>query len=280
MNNMCVVVAYFIGLIDLIASLVCIFKASKLRPNTYLGFRIPLAFLTQRIWRKVNVLSGILGTINFATIVALSLLMKGIYLVVYAVLSTILIISASSLYFKRVMELETGREEGGVHPTEVLPTIEINVKIALLSWVITSILIGLILISRPQLPGVIAVHFDAKGRPNAFMNKDEFIISFTSIDLGLMILITSLLYSVKGTPSLKEFEAYNRSLVSLIQLFSICIPLLFTYVYLIIYIYNAFNVMIPVIVYVVVILSLILAPIFNIIKYVREEKTRETNSRV
>jgi len=279
-NSIYIVVAYFIGLVDLIAGLICIFKASRLKPNTHLGFRIPSAFLTQKIWSKINVLSGILGIINFVIIAALSLFVKGIYLVVYAVLSIMLIISALSVYSRKIIELETGREEGGVYPIEVLPTIKISTKIMLFGWMMTSILIGLILMSRPQLSGMIAVHFDVEGRPDVFMNRDEFIISFISINLGIMILITSLLYSVRGIPSPKEFETYNKSLISQLQLISICIPLLFTYVYLIIYIYNAFNVMIPVIVDVVVILSLILAPIFNIIKYVREEKTRETNARI
>ena len=272
MSNMCVVVAYFIGLVDLIASLVCIFKASKLRPNTYLGLRIPSAFLTQKMWRKVNVLSGILGAINFVIIVALSLFVKCIYLIVYAVLSTILMISALGVYSRKMIELETGREEGGVYPIEALPTIKVSTKIMLFGWVITSILIALILMSRPQLSGIIAVHFNAKGRPDIFMNRDEFIVSFISINLGIMILTTSLLYSVRGIPSLKEFEAYNRSLVSVLQLISICIPSLFIYVYLALYLYNVFGVVIPIIVNVVVIFSLILALIFNIIKYAREEK--------
>jgi len=280
MNSIYIVVAYFIGLVDLIAGLICIFKASRLKPNTYLGFRIPSAFLTQKIWSKINVLSGILGIINFVIIVALSLFVRGIYLMVYAVLSTILIISALGVYSRKIIELETGREKGGVYPIEVLPTIKISTKIMLFSWVMTSILIGLILMSRPQLSGIIAVHFDAEGRPDVFMNRDEFIISFISINLGIMILITSLLYSVRGIPSPKEFETYNKSLISLLQLISICIPLLLMHAYLTIYIYNVLGVMVPIVVDVIVIFSLILALIFNTIRYSREEKNRETNARI
>jgi len=269
MNSIYIVVAYFIGLVDLIAGLICIFKGSRLKPNTYLGFRIPSAFLTQNIWSKINVLSGILGSINFVIIVILSLFVQSIYLMVYAVLSIMLMVSALSIYSRRIIEFETGREKGGEYPIEVLPTIKIRVSIILFGWAIMSVLIVLIFMSRSQLPEILAVHFSAEGRPDVFMHRDEFIVSFVSIALGGMILITSLLYSIKDVPSLKEFESYNKSLVSILQLVLVCIPLLLVYVYLVIYLYNALRVGIPTIIDAAIILALISVFILNIVKHSR-----------
>ncbi len=273
MDKMYLFVAYSIGLIDLVAGLICIFRASKLKPNTYLGFRIPAAFLSQKIWSRINTLSGILGTINFTVIIILSLFIQSIYLVVYAILSTMLIISALSIYSKRIIEIETGREMGGEHPVEVLPTISVSKSRILLGWVITIVLLAIISVTISQMPDTLAVHFDARGHPNFFMRRDEYIISFISITLGGMIMVTSVLYSIKDMPSLKEFEAYNRSLVSILQLVLIIIPLLYTYVYITIYLHNVPGITIPIIIDVVVVLAIITALILFAIRPYWPRKT-------
>lgn len=279
MINIYVIVSYFIGLIDLIASIFCISKASKLRPNTYFGFRIPQAFLTQKIWTKVNILAGMLGFINFVIIVILSLFVQNICLMMYAILSIMFIVSALSIYSRRIIERETGRESGGEQPVEVLPVIKINTLLIFLGWIIIGAFTIFVLLSRYQLPEIIAVHFNIEGNPDIFMHRDEFLISFTALTIGSMITLTSILFSIKDVPSLKEFESYNKALVSILQVLIICIPLLQGYVYLVIYLYNAFMMRVPIIVDVSLTLALVLIIIFGAIKYLRKETSQQSHKR-
>ena len=279
MINIHIIVSYFIGLIDLIVSIFCISKASKLRPNTYFGFRIPQAFLTQKIWTKVNVLAGILGSINFVIIVILSLFVQNIYLMMYAILSIMFIVSALSIYSRRIIECETGREKGGELPIEVLPVIKINTLLIFLGWLIVSAFTVFVLLSRHQLPEIIAVHFNIEGNPDIFMYRDEFLISLIALTIGSMITLTSILFSIKDVPSLKEFKPYNKALVSILQALIICIPLLQEYVYLVIYLYNAFMIRIPIIVDVSLTLALIFIIIFGAIKYLRKETNQQSHKR-
>ena len=275
MTNMYVIVAYFVGLVNLAAGLVCLFKASKLKPNTYLGFRVPSAFLSQNIWTKVNIFSGIFGSINFVTIVVLSLFVQNIYLLTYSILSVMLMISAISIYARRIIERETGKESGGETLIEVLPIIKINMWVIYLGWIIICILMTFIVLSRNQLPEIIGVHFDAAGHPDLFMHRDEFLVSFLSLALGSITLFSTLLYSVKNMPSLKEFESYNRYMVIVLQFLSVCIPLLCGYVYLTVYYYNVYGERLPILIDIALALTIILILAFNATKYLQTNLSKK-----
>ena len=216
--------ALAVGALEAAVGLVTLLRASEMRPNTYLGFRVPQAFLTERIWRRVNRAAGLAGLANSLAVCAAALLVGGIWALLYAVLSAIGIVAGVCVYARLTAERETGREPGGDRPLRRLPEVGVDPRPLALGVMIVAVSALSAISLRGSLPAELAVHFDLEGRPNFFMPRDEFLAAFFLLLAGYEAAICSVAWSVRGMPSLEGFEEYNEGLARVLEAFSLLIP--------------------------------------------------------
>jgi len=217
------VIGIIIGLAEIFAGLVSLAKATKLSPNTYLGFRVPVAFLARNLWVKVNRLSGVLG-ICLGPVAIICSFLDNVFSCAFAFIALAMNISIPIIYARRIVERETGRIPGSDIPHQTLKVIRISRVLLVLSIVVFAIIAIILIISYENLPNMIAVHFDLSGRPNIFMAKHDFVVMFSAHMVLAIIILLSLFVAIDGIPNLPEFEDYNNKIRMIYSAILVVLP--------------------------------------------------------
>jgi len=157
--------------------LIIYFIANRIPPNPFLGFRIGYAYVSRRVWVKLNRISGIVVALIGVLVLVeslffgkvLALLLMPAQLVVATV---ILVECAERLAEKELINIPGGRE------TEIKPIqpFKPNILHIIIPLVMLGVLVGYTITLYPQLPDKVAVHFDINGRPDRYGSKTEVLV--------------------------------------------------------------------------------------------------------
>ncbi len=231
------VIGIVIGFVEIFAGLVVLAKATKLSPNTYLGFRVPVAFLARNLWVKVNRLSGVMG-LCLGLITIICSFLDNALSCAFAFIALAMNISIPIIYVRRIVERETGRIPGSDIPHQTLKVIRISRTLLVSSIVVFVIIAIILIISYESLPNMIAVHFDLRGRPDIFMAKHDFVVMFSAQMVLAITILLSLFVAIDGIPNLPEFEDYNNKIRMIYSAMLVVLPTILLIAIVIIVGYN------------------------------------------
>jgi len=212
-----------IGCSEIIAGASVLLKATKLSPNTYLGFRVPVAFLTRNIWTKVNRVSGKIGVV-LGLVSIIGSLLRNIFSYIIAFTTLAISISVPIIYARRIMEKETGRAPGPETPSQTLEVIRINRVSIVVSMMEFIAIIGILLASYESLPNRVAIHFNLAGEPDIFTPKLDFLVILLANVLLAVTILCSLFIAIDGIPNIPEFKDYNNRIRKIYSVMLVFVP--------------------------------------------------------
>ena len=222
----------------IVVGMISLTKRAEMDPHFSIGFRVPTTLVSRRMWRKMNRLAGVLTVIIGFISLALGLITNEVYALMFTVSSLSFALGSLSLYSSRILEKETGKEEGGEEPIRTLPEVKVTYKVIVFAFFVLTIATIYLYVFYPALPDILAVHFDIRGKPNYFISKDMFTLSFLLLFFSIVYVFSSILLSAQGTPLPKEKAERILTMVRVFEIFLIIIPVLFTFVIVEIVYYN------------------------------------------
>ncbi|NPA75380.1 MAG: DUF1648 domain-containing protein [Euryarchaeota archaeon] len=174
---------FIITLVYLAAGLAQYFIAPKVGPNPYFGFRVGYTLSDREVWNKANRFLGLLMTIHGLFLLPLSLILDVLWFLILFLVPMLVFIPIGIKYAANLLELK-GAKSGIVGERKMEPIV------LGFAWLITPMLFYSILLlymafTYPQLPSVLAVHFDAAGNPNGWATKESFFVSYAAYSLIL-----------------------------------------------------------------------------------------------
>lgn len=230
-----------LSLILIIVGLISLRTGSTTEPNPHVGFRVPATLVSRRVWRKMNRLAGASITIIGLASLLMSLILGALYAVFFIAISVACILGSLSLYSSLILERETGREEGGEKPIRILRVVRVSYRVTVFAYLSLVTVSLYLILSYPALPDTIAVHFDIYGRPNYFMNKRDFTVTFLLLFTAMIYGLSAILASAHKVPlsSDPEKKEYVLSMIKAIKVSLVAASLLMTLVVFTIVHYNS-----------------------------------------
>jgi len=182
-----------------VAALLQYFVAPKIGPNPYLGFKIGYTFADRVVWNKTNRLMGKFMMIHALIMFPLCLIPNflGYFLLIY-VIPLLVFIPIGIKYASTLLEMKGARAERASE--KKLEPITVSIVWWSTPLVLFAILLILELATYSQLPEVVAVHFDAAGKPNGWSNRGDFILSFSLLSLMFVAISFIFVYLGKHHP--------------------------------------------------------------------------------
>ena len=256
-----------ISLLYLALSLIQYFIAPKIGPNPYLGFRIGYTFADRETWYKANKFMGKLMILHSLFLLPLCLIPNFLVpFIIIFVVPLILFIPIGIKYSSHILEIRGSTvskfARRRIEPIKIGPVWSIS------PIFLYSILLAFMLVTYPNLPNKIAVHFDLSGNPNGWSSKDDFFINFSLFSLifpaiSYIFIFLGKKYPIYTHPGKMRFPRDTILKTIIISMDSALILLIF--VYYSIYLYATKNIFVSnyvIMTFIILVVSLPLVYLF------------------
>lgn len=185
---------YILSILLVVSGISMIVLAIRGKIIPFIGFRIGYVYVSPRIWRKYNLLSGIIIAVLGVAIHPLSWFI--------GVLNSILIAPVALIVVFFYLTLRTEHEAEKILIKESskaasLPEIRLArgfplaIPVMLTSILLTTYTLALIILSYPGLQDEIAVHFTSSGIPDSYLDKQA---GITMLVFSQLLVFTITLY--------------------------------------------------------------------------------------
>ncbi|MCD6370112.1 MAG: SdpI family protein [Thermoplasmata archaeon] len=188
-------ITLMLSLIYLALAFLEYFVAPKVGPNPVFGFRVGYTFASRESWEKSNRFVGRLMLIHALLLLPLSLMgdeILALYLIAFMI-PLVLIVPVGLRYASNILEMVGAKK--GVEERRKMQPIRIEGPWLWLPLIAYVIFLAVMIITCPELPSVVATHFDAGGNPNGWLSREELLL-FNSLigvlPLGIAYLFTFL----------------------------------------------------------------------------------------
>ncbi len=171
----------------------------------FIGLRIGYAYVSKRLWRKYNIITGAASIIYALMLYIISMYFNNILLIMVSPLPYLAVLLIVVFMAEREAEresLKTPQETREIVFRKGFRAAVPTIVISIIAYVSS---ITYMFISYPLLPNRVASHFGPGGQPNGFMTKDSLLL--VSI-LAVMVLAGVTLFLVYL--GLKKPEAFYR----------------------------------------------------------------------
>lgn len=191
--------------IFVIAGLVTILIGLYGKVTPFIGLRIGYAYVSKKLWRKYNIVTGIALIIYALILYIISMWFNNILLIMISPLPYLAILLILVFMAEREAEresLKTPQETREIEFRKGFRTAVPAIIISLIAYVFS---ITYMVLSYPLLPDRVASHFGPGGQPNGFMTKDALLLTSILAILVLVGVTFSLAYL-----GLRKPEAFYR----------------------------------------------------------------------
>ncbi len=163
----------------MIAGTALIYIGMRVSPTPFLGAKIGYAYVSRKLWREANIVSGTCMLIIACIALLLHYLagVDAITTVFISVLGIVATLFGSVEYLSRRAEKELlAIPAESTKPEEHAPRFD-RIQLALPVGMISAILIAIYAVTLvyafPHLPENVAIHFDASGNPDSYIPRDS-----------------------------------------------------------------------------------------------------------
>ncbi len=168
--------------IFVVAGLITIIIGLYRKVMPFIGLRIGYAYVSRRLWRKYNIVAGIVSIIYALIIYIMSIWFNTILLIMISPLPYLAVLLIIIFTAEREAEQESLRTPQDTKGIEFRKGFRTAVPAIIISLIACVSSIAYMVLSYPLLPTRVASHFGPGGQPNGFMTRDALILtSFLAI---------------------------------------------------------------------------------------------------
>jgi hypothetical protein len=162
--------------------------APRVGPNPIFGVRVGYSYASREVWDKTNRLGGLLIALTGVGLTVLALLLYGLDISAGAGIGILTAVLLIALLAEVVWMFAYARRlaQGTAISREIAP---VRFRWTYVAPVVGTfvLLVALAAFYYPILPvGRVASHFDLAGRPDGWMPRGEFLLTFLGVALGLV----------------------------------------------------------------------------------------------
>ena len=198
-------ILYIYVALFIIAGIITIIIGAKGKIIPFMGLRIGYAYVSKRLWRKYNVLTGILSIIYALILLVIGHWVNNILLIIASPLPYLAVLIAIIFMAEREAEKESMKTPSRGEEIEFRKGFRTAIPCLIVSIISYISAISYAVMMYPELPARVASHFGPGGQPNGYMTKGS-LITVTIIAILLIAGVTFFLVYL----GLKKPEAFYK----------------------------------------------------------------------
>ena len=198
-------ILYIYVALFMVAGIITIIIGVKGKIIPFVGLRIGYAYVSKRLWRKYNVLTGVISIIYALVLLAIGQWVNDILLILASPLPYLAILIAIIFMAEREAEKESMKIPSRGEEIQFRKGFRTAIPCLVVSLIAYISAISYAIIMYPELPSRVASHFGPGGQPNGYMTKES-LITVTIIAIILIAGVTFFLVYL----GLKKPEAFYK----------------------------------------------------------------------